>query len=145
MSSNFNNTFRGSTTTYQSIIIALVAGAILVIALFSLLYRRRRRLQFLAQVDRARNARDERFAWVELGDGRMIQVQDRENRRGKKKGVGRQPMIWDAGLGNKSVEDYEDETVGGDEGSLHREKAKGDDESEEVNVDGSFGEEWKVS
>ena len=138
---NDNNPFNGRANTYQSIIIALVAGAILVIALFSLVYRRRRRLQFLAQVDRARNARDDRFNWVELGDGRIIQVQDMDSRRGKKKSVGRQPMIWDAGLGNKSADDYEDESA--PDGGV-REKSH-DDGRDEVNVDGMFGDEWKVS
>lgn len=137
----------GQTATYQSVIIALVAGAILVIALFSIIWRRRRRMQFLAHVDRARNARDERYAWVELGDGRLVQVRDRQGRTGGKKkgsGVGKAPVIWDVGLGNRGKEEYEDDT---DMSGEVKRARPDEDEKEvgEVGVDGSFGYEWKVS
>jgi len=94
------------TATYQSVIIALVAGAILVIALFSIVWRRRRRLQFLAQVDRARNARDERYAWVELGDGRLIQVRTDKAGEGEKRRaeeLAKRPLsgMWGWAIGGK--------------------------------------------
>ena len=97
--------------TYQAIIIALVAGAILIIALGSLIYKRRRRRQWIDQITRNR-ARDEENdrRWVELNDGRVLQLRTGRNRGagGGKKSLVREPVVWDVGLGNEKAEAYPD-------------------------------------
>ena len=103
---NANPNQLGRAATYQAVIIALVAGAILVIALMSLVWRRRRRAQFLEHVNRARTARDEsRWGWVEMADGRLVQIRQRDRTKAKGE-VGRQPQVWDVGLGNREADEY---------------------------------------
>jgi hypothetical protein len=140
---NANPNQLGRAATYQAVIIALVAGAILVIALMSLVWRRRRRAQFLEHVNRARTARDEsRWGWVEMADGRLVQIRQRDRTKAKGE-VGRQPQVWDVGLGNREADEYL--PVEGLERGGRDRRLMEKDEVDEVSVDGSWGEEWKVS
>lgn len=95
---------------------------------------------------------------MEMSDGRLVQVRRRDadgagagGGGGGKEIVGVEPIVWDAGLGNKHRREYADDAnwrVGDeeDDGDEKRDEMEEDDDDDaEVEVDGSWGEEWKVS
>lgn len=118
----------GSASTYQSVIIALVAGSLLTAGVISILYRRRRRRQFLRQIARLTangtaagdGAGDTR--WVQLANGTLVQVRDRK----KKDKLGKEPILFDRVVGES------------------KEKAT-ERVDEEVEVNGQMGDTWRVS
>jgi len=114
----------------QSIIIALVAGAILTAGMMSIVYRRRRRRRFLLELPGYR-----------LGPGgRLIRIVDMDSSReregdggggggGGKKKSGRKPKFWDVLVG--------EEEEGDDLKVIERDKS--------VDVEGKFKGGWNVS
>lgn len=91
-----------------------------------------------------------------MNDGRMVQVRRRDGGRntgagigGKGEIVGVEPVVWDVGLGNREREEYGEKeglVVKSDEEEVDETKEDVEKEEEvEVEVDGSWGEEWKVS
>ena len=118
-----SNDSPSTSSTYQSIVIALVAGLILSAGVLTVVFRRRRRARFVAMVRRAGGNVDD-LRWVELADGTVVRMPEDGGLLGGggrgRKSVGREPGLYDIQVG---------------------EGQKG----EEVNVIGIVGDEWRVS
>ena len=78
-------------TTYQSVIIALLAGGILSTALITFLIRRRQRRAFLRRV---RGGGQTEMRFVLNADGTVYSVPGDSGREGN--GIGKEPGLWDA-------------------------------------------------
>lgn len=115
---------QASGSTYQSIVIALVAGGILSTGALSILWKRRQARRWAELRRRLPPGGD---AAMGIGGGRG---------GGDGKGIGREPGIWDVVFGSK--------------GSLEKKLSRGIEEKEEmeeseVDLDGDMKIGWRVS
>lgn len=127
MSSNNNGSGFGTAATYQSIIIALVAGGILATGIVSIIWRRRR----YREIERA------------LHDATIRGTRTR--RKGGKE-LGKMPGIWDVVVGQGGDES---ESEGGRGKRIEEQERHGRNgarrEEGEADVSGAMAEGWNVS
>jgi hypothetical protein len=127
MSSNNNGSGFGTAATYQSIIIALVAGGILATGIVSIIWRRRR----YREIERA------------LHDATIRGTRTR--RKGGKE-LGKMPGIWDVVVGQGGEES---ESEGGRGKRTEEQERHGRNgvrrEEGEPDVNGAMAEGWNVS
>lgn len=123
MSSNSAGlTVNGS--AYQAIIIGLLAGGILSTGAVAVLYRRRRRREFLLEVERREANRTSReWGWIVTRSGEVLRVPDFGQAGAG--GVVWEPKIWDAWVG-RGDEDADGVGGGADDGGVGDDQARRD-------------------